>query len=402
MFKTTMLAIVAVLVMQPLGTPALAQADNDFVARHGVEVNALAIEDLEQDVQALGQATQALGQATQGLGQAIQNIELLPGPTGPKGDKGDIGLMGDAGADGPPGPQGDPGPQGPIGVTGDTGATGPQGDPGDGVDVSVLAEPDGHDGGFRIGNTVYEILDVCGASGLPIDAGILDNPNTPERISAQILNFQQFAPDVKMQVSRTDDNASLDDIVDADVEFFVRCLDPSVQLIASPVSPPTPNKLVFVSSTQSLGDLGGIVGADATCNQLASNAGLPGTYLAWLSDEVVSPLTRFTRSTVPYIRVDFVQVAADFDDLIDGTLEAAIKVTEEGEILDGLEDVWTGTMSNGNGTFDDRSCSGWTEFLNFEDVAVMGNTGFTEQGWWTQVGTDICFNPLARLYCFEQ
>ena len=41
---------------------------------------------------------------------------------------------------------------------------------------------------------------------------------------------------------------------------------------------------VFVTSTVHDGNLGGLVGADAICNSLASAAGLAGTYKAWLSD----------------------------------------------------------------------------------------------------------------------
>jgi hypothetical protein len=33
-------------------------------------------------------------------------------------------------------------------------------------------------------------------------------------------------------------------------------------------------------------------------------AGLPGTYRAWISDITGSPSTRFTKSTIPYVRRD--------------------------------------------------------------------------------------------------
>jgi hypothetical protein len=41
-----------------------------------------------------------------------------------------------------------------------------------------------------------------------------------------------------------------------------------------------------------------------------------GVYKAWLSDSQASPLTRFTHSTLPYIRVDGTQIAADWAGLI--------------------------------------------------------------------------------------
>ena len=42
-------------------------------------------------------------------------------------------------------------------------------------------------------------------------------------------------------------------------------------------------RLVFITSTLHDGNLGGVAGADQICNELASDAGLPGTYMAWLS-----------------------------------------------------------------------------------------------------------------------
>ena len=75
------------------------------------------------------------------------------------------------------------------------------------------------------------------------------------------------------------------------------------------------SKCVFVSSTLHTGDLGGLTGADAICNNLAEAAGFPGTYMAWLSDSSASPSTLFTQATVPYRRVDGTQVADDWTEL---------------------------------------------------------------------------------------
>ena len=36
------------------------------------------------------------------------------------------------------------------------------------------------------------------------------------------------------------------------------------------------NRIVFLTSTTHTGNLGGLTGADAICNDLASTAGLPG------------------------------------------------------------------------------------------------------------------------------
>ena len=60
-------------------------------------------------------------------------------------------------------------------------------------------------------------------------------------------------------------------------------------------------KIVFLTSKTYSGDLGGLDGADTICNDLALDAGLPGTYKAWLSDSFVSVSERFTHAG-PYIQ----------------------------------------------------------------------------------------------------
>jgi hypothetical protein len=73
-------------------------------------------------------------------------------------------------------------------------------------------------------------------------------------------------------------------------------IDASTDLIKALLSG---GRLVFVSSGIYAATLGGLSGADATCNSLAASAGLPGTYKAWLSDSASSPSTRFTQATFP-------------------------------------------------------------------------------------------------------
>src|SRR5438445_512912 len=52
----------------------------------------------------------------------------------------------------------------------------------------------------------------------------------------------------------------------------------------APVGP----KHAFVSSAIVTGNLGGLTGADALCNDLAKKAGLGGTYVAWISTTKVN------------------------------------------------------------------------------------------------------------------
>jgi cysteine-rich repeat protein len=72
---------------------------------------------------------------------------------------------------------------------------------------------------------------------------------------------------------------------------------------------------VFVTSAVFTGDLGGRAGADAKCQAAAESASAPGTFRAWLSTNNGSPADDFVKSAVPYVRLDDVQVAADWQDL---------------------------------------------------------------------------------------
>ena len=74
---------------------------------------------------------------------------------------------------------------------------------------------------------------------------------------------------------------------------------------------------VFTTSTTQNGDLGGLSGADALCQDLADSAGLSGTYLAWLADANPgnAPNIRFNQATAPYKLTDFTELAADWTHL---------------------------------------------------------------------------------------
>jgi hypothetical protein len=159
--------------------------------------------------------------------------------------------------------------------------------------------------------------------------------------------------------------------------------------------------LVFMTSATRTGNLGGLDGADSLCQSLAEAANLPGAYLAWLSDSTGSPATRFTRATVPYIRVDGEVIAQDWDDLTDGSnLNRAINLTEEG--MGGAispNQVWTSTGDDGQQQVNPDNCNGWTN----DTTAFDGDFGLKSSisPSWTGSGTQAC-DQESRLYCFQQ
>lgn len=152
---------------------------------------------------------------------------------------------------------------------------------------------------------------------------------------------------------------------------------------------------VFVTANVFSGSLGGLSGADGKCNAGAQQAGLPGSYRAWLSTDTASPTTRLTRGA--YVLVTKALVAASWADLTDGTLDAAIDVTEGSVHLSGTQTAWTNTLVSGAaaGT---THCAGWTSSGmtagKFGNVLGKGAT-------WTEAGDAAC-SIQRRLYCFQQ
>ena len=163
-------------------------------------------------------------------------------------------------------------------------------------------------------------------------------------------------------------------------------------------------KVIFASSDDTFtGNLGGVAGADATCNTLAANAGLSGNFKAWLGTFGSSPLSHFTHTSVPYVLTDGTQVARDFFQLISGVLENHIDLDENGDPADG-DFVWTGVEHDGRVNPSNETCLSWT-IGNTSESGRFGRTGDVGSqflpGEWTFIGNGPC-NLLRRIYCFEQ
>jgi hypothetical protein len=170
-------------------------------------------------------------------------------------------------------------------------------------------------------------------------------------------------------------------------------------------------KTVFLTSTYFLqASFGGLSGADAICQSLAVNAGLFGTYKAWLSDTANGPATRFTHPTVPYVRTDGQIVANDWVDLTDGILTNTISLDESGVATPPTTDfVWTNTTIAGTprNQFADPiadSCADWTVGSNTQG-GTMGRQTYTSSQWTAYPGSSPCGLNIGlemRLYCFQQ
>jgi cysteine-rich repeat protein len=167
-------------------------------------------------------------------------------------------------------------------------------------------------------------------------------------------------------------------------------------------------RVVFVSSQEYDGNLGGLDGADDLCQGLADDAGLAGTFRAWLGDGDEGPADRFIRSPDAYVRTDGTMIAADWDDLVDGMIDAPISLTEaEGApptgntTCNGGGESTAWTNVNANGTTNTAHCDGWTNAGG--SGARWGYTTETSADW-----TDACSGvgpvcaSVSPIYCFQQ
>jgi hypothetical protein len=169
-------------------------------------------------------------------------------------------------------------------------------------------------------------------------------------------------------------------------------------------------KLVFVTSQTYPATFGGLAAGDSICQGLASSAGLPGTYKAWLSDDTTAAVSRITPSPVPYVRPDGVLVANSFADLIVHA-RSAIFVTERctpppqreagGACPAAPYLVWTGTLDNGSRNIGDN-CSNWTDS---GPQLRGGSAAPADVAYWSSYcagsGSGVCAG-FALLYCFQQ
>ncbi|MBI2600339.1 DUF1554 domain-containing protein [Candidatus Daviesbacteria bacterium] len=190
----------------------------------------------------------------------------------------------------------------------------------------------------------------------------------------------------------------------------------TIQLVTTSVSgpitlpPTTDSKRVFVTSTKYTGNLGGLSGADAKCQDRATAANLGGTWKAWLSDNQTSAGNRLSHATVSYKQLNGSIIANNWNDLVDGSLQSLPVVTELGTNY--YSAVWTGTNYNGTvpqGTGQAAHCQAWTSSASTEYDLAVGAAGNAQvYYYWTNVDINLfpqsffsCNNNYA-LYCFEQ
>jgi hypothetical protein len=174
---------------------------------------------------------------------------------------------------------------------------------------------------------------------------------------------------------------------------------------------PTVGNVVFVSSmAYQAASLAGLSGADANCQALAQQAGLAGTFKAWLSDSQIGAATRLTHSASAYVLVDGTLVAGDWSQLASGSLAHPIDRTETGGppptggVPGVLDAVWTNT--NGDGTiYSTTDCGDWSSPSQLS-IFHFGNASKSTGGWTLDTTNTEngpwCVGFTAALYCIAQ
>jgi hypothetical protein len=159
-----------------------------------------------------------------------------------------------------------------------------------------------------------------------------------------------------------------------------------------------PPYMFITSKTYLPAQIGGLSGADTICNNLASAAGLPGTYAAWLSDSTTSAKNRV--GSGGWIRPDgraFAVSLTGITNLLQIFYPPRIDETG-GDVGPGQTLVFGG--HNGVGaTFGNNNCNNWTT-TNFSSVYV-GQAGGASADWSYDVLESNGCSEAHHFYCFR-
>lgn len=161
------------------------------------------------------------------------------------------------------------------------------------------------------------------------------------------------------------------------------------------------DSIVFISSESYDGsEMGGLIGADLRCRNLAGKAGLPRalTFKAWLSTAAMPAAERLVHSPGRYVLVNGLVVAQNWTVLTSGTLENPISVDEQSMTRENA--VWTGTLETGEPAPGTDFCGDWDAESGLGKFAGFG-VSTSVDATWSYIEDSEC-NAAGRIYCIEQ
>ena len=173
---------------------------------------------------------------------------------------------------------------------------------------------------------------------------------------------------------------------------------------------------VFLSSAGGKGKLGdwndangkaGLEAGDTICQKLATDAGLSGTYKAWLSTTKVDAKNRIEDTIYHSISVTGlatpVKIADNLADLIDGSIDSKIgRKDEKGDLAPDGDQTHTGTRDDGTakgGNNPVYTCNDWTD-ATAQKTGIRGQNNQKDTQW-TNDQSNVACSAVLNLYCFE-
>lgn len=150
---------------------------------------------------------------------------------------------------------------------------------------------------------------------------------------------------------------------------------------------------VFATANNVVPDFGGVMNGDRVCNAAAQDAGVGGTFIAWLSTSDAGARSRFPAGINASWRLtgDGGVVFIDVGQLTQ-TPAAPLNRDERGTLVAGT--AWTGTSLGGQAS--GQSCSNWA---STNANGTFGSVASSVE--WTQSGLPTLCTVARRLYCFQ-
>jgi hypothetical protein len=152
------------------------------------------------------------------------------------------------------------------------------------------------------------------------------------------------------------------------------------------------HNFVFVTSTaKPIEQLYPLTVADAVCNSSAKTAGLPGTYVAWLSTSTVNAVTRLGTKR-GWVRVDGLPFADRVADILAGKIYYPIALAENGR--ETQFEVISGTRADGTVG---ENCNDYMDRTQTMGALYANHPATTRN--WTE-GFDWDRSHQFSIYCF--
>ena len=151
------------------------------------------------------------------------------------------------------------------------------------------------------------------------------------------------------------------------------------------------------------GNLGGVAGANATCQTAGNTIDPTLTWVALLSDTAMEAKGRLPVAGTIYNRFSPIQAVATTSNALFGvTLTNSVKYAEDGTTQSG--NAWTGTTTAGLRSATTSRCQNAEADWTSNSGAVNGGYGLlvnTATSWLTSA-TSTCSTSTNRLYCYSQ